>query len=63
MSHEGTDPSKAGLNYAGVLDLLKGILITPEEFDGAELLLTDIPVLVVQSTEDVFVNPRHAGTL
>lgn len=57
---EGTDPDRAGLGYVGVLEMLKAILINPDDFDGAAMLLTEIPLLVVQSTEDVFVTPRTA---
>jgi len=54
--------SKAGLGYVGVLEQLKGILTSPDNFDGAQMLAaTNVPVLVVQSTEDVFVNPRNAA--
>ncbi len=54
--------SKAGLGYIGVLEQLKGILTSPDNFDGAQMLVnSSVPVLVVQSTEDVFVNPRNAA--
>jgi len=54
--------SKAGLGYVGVLEQLKGILTSPDAFDGAQMLVaTTVPVLVVQCTEDVFVNPRNAA--
>lgn len=55
-----TNDDKAGLGYIGVLDLLKGIIIAPDDFDGATILLNDLPILVVQSTEDVFVDPKNA---
>ena len=51
---------KAGLGYVGVLDQLKGIIISPDDFDGASFLLSELPVIVVQSTEDVFVDPKNA---
>ena len=51
---------KAGLGYVGILDQLKGIIISPDDFDGASLLLSELPVIVVQSTEDVFVDPKNA---
>lgn len=50
------------LGYFGILEQLKGILISPDDFDGALMLQsTDIPVIVVQSTEDVFVDPKTAN--
>lgn len=52
---------KAGLGYVGILEQLKGIIISPDDFDGATLLLSEIPVVVVQSTEDVFVDPKNAA--
>ena len=51
---------KAELGYAGVLDQLKGIVISPDDFDGASILLSDLPVVIIQSTEDVFVDPKNA---
>ena len=55
--------SRAGLGYVGVLEQLNGIVgSTADNFDGAQMLATsNIPVIVVQSTEDVFVNPRNAA--
>jgi len=49
-----------GSGYVGVLEQLRGILTTTDDYDGAEILLTKIPIIVVQSTDDIFVNPRHA---
>jgi hypothetical protein len=54
--------AQAGLGYVGVLEQLKGILISPDSFDGASVLAAcSLPLLVVQSTEDVFVSPRGAS--
>jgi hypothetical protein len=61
LANEDVDHSKSGLGYVGVLEQLRGILTTSDDFDGAQLLTTQLPVLVVQSTEDVFVNPRNAA--
>ena len=58
---DAEESTKAGLGYVGVLDLLKGIIISPDDHDGAAILVSDIPVIVVQSTEDVFVDPKNAG--
>lgn len=58
---EEDEKEKAGLSYFGVLEMLKGILINPDDFDGAMILETEIPVIVIQSTEDVFVDPRNAA--
>jgi hypothetical protein len=52
---------RIGSELIGVLELLKGILISPDEFDGAQLLLTEIPTIVVQGTEDSFVDPKSAN--
>lgn len=49
-----------GSGYVGVLEQLRGLLTTTDDYDGAEILLTKMPIIVVQSTDDVFVNPRHA---
>lgn len=50
------------VSYIGILEQLRGILLAdPKDFDGASVLLTDLPVVVVQGTEDVFVNPRGAS--
>jgi hypothetical protein len=51
---------KAGLGYTGVLEQLKAIVIAPDDFDGASILLTNLPVAIVQATEDVFVDPKSA---
>ena len=53
--------TQKGLGYVGILEQLKGILINTDDFDGAAVLTSNLPVLVVQSTEDVFVNPRNAA--
>eukprot|EP00981_Chlorochromonas_danica_P003055 scaffold607_cov160-Ochromonas_danica.AAC.28 len=48
--------------FMGVLEQLRGLLISPDEFDGAQLLTsTDVPVVVIQSTENVFVDPKQAA--
>jgi hypothetical protein len=53
--------AEAGSGYVGALELLKGILITRDDFDGTCILnSSSIPVLAIQSTEDVFVHPRTA---
>jgi hypothetical protein len=47
------------VSYIGMLEQLRGILLAdPNDFDGASVLFTELPVVVVQATEDVFVNPR-----
>ena len=48
---EGTDPDQAGAGHVGVLEMLRAILVSPDEFDGASILLTEIPLLVVQVSE------------
>lgn len=48
--------------FMGILEQLRGLLISPDEFDGAQLLTsTDVPVVVIQSTENVFVDPKQAA--
>jgi len=53
-----TEHSKLG--FTGILEMLKGIIISPDDFDGASVLLSDIPIHIIQSTEDVFVDPKNA---
>eukprot|EP01038_Epipyxis_sp_PR26KG_P004789 gene4789-6716_t len=48
------------IGLLGVLEQLKGIIISPDDFDGAEMLNTQIPVHIIQSTEDVFIDPKNA---
>ena len=56
------DADGRGAGFVGVIAQLKAILgLGKEDFDGAMLLTTPLPVVVVQSTENVFVNPRHAS--
>eukprot|EP01040_Poterioochromonas_malhamensis_P013046 gene13046-14311_t len=48
--------------YKGIIEQLKGILISPEEYDGAMILVQhNTPIVVVQSTEDVFIDPKAAA--
>jgi hypothetical protein len=62
MCSQGQNKLKRGTGFIGVLEQLKGLLMSnPTEFDGASVLLTSLPVVVVQSTEDVFVSPRGAS--
>jgi hypothetical protein len=52
----------AMMNFKGVLEQLKGILISPEEYDGALILVqNETPVIVIQGTEDVFIDPKSAA--
>ena len=56
------DADGRGAGFVGVIAQLKAILgLGKEDFDGAMVLTTPLPVVVVQSTENVFVNPRHAS--
>jgi hypothetical protein len=78
------DHSGSGLDYVGILEQLKGLVVpnttaandkqgkrsgssttagtVADDFDGAMLLVnTPYPILVVQSTEDVFVDPKTAA--
>ena len=46
----------------GILEQLKGLILASKDgFDGASILRTEIPVVVVHSTEDSFVNPSTAS--
>jgi chemotaxis protein histidine kinase CheA len=61
LCSDRVDSAEAGSGYVGVLELLKGILITRDDFDGAAVLSnSSLPVLAIQSTDDVFVHPRTA---
>lgn len=51
----------AGKGYIGVLEQLKLIYNNKDTFDGASILQTSIPIVVIQSTEDVFVTPQHTS--
>lgn len=52
---------QAGLGYTGILGQLKSILISPEDNDTQNLLLhSNFPLIIIQSTEDVFVSPHLA---
>jgi hypothetical protein len=37
------------------------VAVARNDFDGAAVLATDLPVVVVQSTEDAFVSPKNAA--
>jgi len=60
---EGFGDERHGQAFVGVLEMLKALLVQPDDYDGAQILVTqeNVPVLLVQSTEDVFVNPRNAA--
>lgn len=45
----------SNLGFFGIMEQIKAILISTDSFDGAQILTTDIPILVIQSTEDVFI--------
>jgi len=49
------------MSYTGILELLKGLMLCPDEPEANGFLASAIPVVVVQSTEDVFVDPRQAA--
>ena len=53
-----------GLGYTGILEQLRGLLIGPNDPElQASFLYTRIPLLVIQCTEDVFVEPHFAGLI
>lgn len=60
--NNGMEEPSYGKGFVGVLEMLKGILMTPEEYDASMILTSSIPILTIQSTEDIFVDPRN-GTL
>ena len=54
----------AGMGYRGVLEQLRGFLIGPDDPEAlASLLYTKIPLMVIQSTEDVFFEPQTAAQI
>ena len=56
------DAEGRGTGYVGIIAQIKAILgLGPDDFDGAIMLTSQLPVIVVQSTENVFVNPRSAS--
>ena len=56
------DAEGRGTGYVGIIAQIKAILgLGPDDFDGAIVLTSQLPVIVVQSTENVFVNPRSAS--
>ena len=62
MTVGGEPADQAGVGYCGVLEQLKGLVaVARNDFDGAAVLATDLPVVVVQSTEDAFVSPKNAA--
>eukprot|EP01041_Mallomonas_annulata_P002218 gene2218-4307_t len=53
---------EGGRSYIGVLEQLRGLIMSDKsstDEDGRTLLETPFPLVVIQSTEDVFVDPRH----
>jgi hypothetical protein len=54
------ESNNTGKNFFGILELLRAILITPEPFDGSEILNSKFAICAVQSSEDIFVDPRNA---
>jgi hypothetical protein len=62
ISNESSTPVKTLSGFIGVLEQLRGLLVTGDDFDGAMLLVeTNIPIIVIQSTEDVFIDPKVAA--
>ena len=56
------DADGHGTGYVGIIAQIKAILgLGPDDFDGAIVLTSQLPVIVVQSTENIFVNPRSAS--
>jgi hypothetical protein len=52
----------SGETFFGVLELLRGAALPGDSFDGAAMLLeTEIPVMVIQSIDDMFVDPKNAA--
>ena len=62
LSLAGVPMEQAGLAYVGILEQLKGLILASKDgFDGASILRTEIPVVVVHSTENNFVSPTTAS--
>jgi hypothetical protein len=54
----------AGMGYKGVLEQLRGLLIGPDDPEAlSSFLYTKIPLMVIQCTEDVFVEPQVAAQI
>jgi multidrug efflux pump subunit AcrA (membrane-fusion protein) len=58
---DSVEVKMAGKGYIGVLEHLKLVFNNKDTFDGASMLQTSLPIVVVQSTEDVFVTPQHTS--
>ena len=53
---------ESGLAYVGLLEQLKALILPPADYDGAMMIVdTAYPMVVVQSTEDVFIDPKVAS--
>lgn len=51
-----------GFGFKGILEQLKGLIVTVDDFDGATILMNNsIPIIVVQGTENIFIDPKHAA--
>ena len=56
----GWPPEEFGSSLLGVHEQIRGLLIGPDDFDPKDILELDVPLLVIQGTENIFVDPRHA---
>ena len=57
---KGLESDKAGLGYVGVLEQLRAFMDVNDIAKNNLLTSSDIPLLVIQSTEDIFVDPKNA---
>ncbi|RYH22833.1 hypothetical protein EON65_18680 [archaeon] len=61
-SNINTQTVKNLSGFIGVLEQLKGVTVAQDDFDGAVMLTkSELPVLVIQGTENVFVDPINAS--
>jgi len=61
LFEDGSTEDFRGQSLSGVFDMMQGFLLGPEDMHPSDLLDIDLPLFIIQGTEDVFVDPRHAS--
>jgi len=61
LYEDGSTDDARGSSLTGVFDMIQGLLLGPDDLHPSDLLELDLPLLVIQGTENVFVDPRHAS--
>jgi hypothetical protein len=61
LFEDGSTEDSRGQSLSGVFDMMQGFLLGPEDMHPSDLLEIDLPLFIIQGTEDVFVDPRHAS--